>query len=79
MFLFLFTYLQLGGNGPDRRKAVVQQLVLSEEAYYKQLRVIRDVYYKPLLASLNSNNAIISQHNLKMIFTDINNLVPVSK
>ncbi|XP_072023478.1 epithelial cell-transforming sequence 2 oncogene-like [Amphiura filiformis] len=70
---------QLGGSGPDRRKAVAQQLVLSEESYYQQLRVIRDVYYKPLLAALNSNNAIISLHNLKMIFTDVNNLVPVSK
>ena len=74
-----FSHVQLGGSGPDRRKAVAKQLVQCEEAYYQQLRVMRDVYYKPLLAALNSNNAIISQHNLNMIFTDINNLVPVSK
>ena len=72
-------FIQLGNNGPDRRKAVALQIVRTEEAYYQQLRIIRDVYYKPLLASLNSNKAILSQHNLKMIFTDINNLVPVSR
>ncbi|KAI0209104.1 Epithelial cell-transforming sequence 2 oncogene-like [Lamellibrachia satsuma] len=57
---------------PDRRSMVAREILASEINYMRTLDMIRRVFYKPL-------KAIVSAHNLKMIFSDILILLDLSR
>ncbi|XP_069866604.1 epithelial cell-transforming sequence 2 oncogene-like isoform X2 [Dipodomys merriami] len=55
----------------DMRARVVLELLQSERRYVQTLEIVRDVYVRPLRASLGSNRAILSAANVQIIFADI--------
>ena len=58
-------------NSVETRAQVVRELVQSERRYVQMLRIVQDVYAKPLRAALSSNRAILSAANIHIIFSDI--------
>ncbi|XP_078001578.1 epithelial cell-transforming sequence 2 oncogene-like isoform X2 [Glandiceps talaboti] len=64
---------------PDRRTSIAFEILGSEINYKRTLTIVKDVYVLPLKAALKSNKAIISEPNLQTIFTDIMNVLGLSR
>jgi RhoGEF domain len=54
----------------DRRTAIAHEILSSESDYCRTLDIIYEVFYVPCKSALESNRAIISLHNLQIIFSD---------
>uniref|UniRef100_A0A8C6N4K9 Epithelial cell transforming sequence 2 oncogene-like n=1 Tax=Mus spicilegus TaxID=10103 RepID=A0A8C6N4K9_MUSSI len=66
-------------NSVETRAQVVRELVQSERWYVQMLRIVQDVYAKPLRAALSSNRAILSAANIHIIFSDILNILNLNR
>ncbi|KAL5011047.1 hypothetical protein ScPMuIL_013352 [Solemya velum] len=66
-------------RAPEKRTPIAKEILASEHEYMKVLKAVRNVYFKPLKAALNSNRAIISSQNLQIIFTDLMGLLDISR
>ncbi|XP_002730688.2 epithelial cell-transforming sequence 2 oncogene-like [Saccoglossus kowalevskii] len=64
---------------PDKRTSIVFEILGSEVNYKRSLTIVKDVYVLPLKAALKSNKAIISTPNLQTIFTDIMNVLGLTR
>lgn len=58
-------------NHVDRRTAVAHEILSAESNYCRTLDIIYEVFYAPCQSALESNRAIISMHNVHIIFSDI--------
>ncbi|PVU95520.1 hypothetical protein BB561_001777 [Smittium simulii] len=58
----------------DRRNNAVFELLITEKSYLKGLSVINDIFYSPLLASIDNSNpdtgSILTKKSVKIIFSD---------
>ncbi|XP_021030181.1 epithelial cell-transforming sequence 2 oncogene-like [Mus caroli] len=66
-------------NSVEKRAQVVRELVQSERRYVQMLRIVQDVYAKPLRAALSSNRAILSAANIHIIFSDILHILNLNR
>uniref|UniRef100_A0A140LHP3 Epithelial cell transforming sequence 2 oncogene-like n=1 Tax=Mus musculus TaxID=10090 RepID=A0A140LHP3_MOUSE len=66
-------------NSVETRAQVVRELVQSERRYVQMLRIVQDVYAKPLRAALSSNRAILSAANIHIIFSDILHILNLNR
>ncbi|XP_070568992.1 LOW QUALITY PROTEIN: epithelial cell-transforming sequence 2 oncogene-like [Ptychodera flava] len=64
---------------PDKRTSIAFEILGSEINYKRSLTIVKDIYVLPLKAALKSNRAIISEPNLQTIFTDIMNVLGLSR
>ena len=63
----------------DRRTVVAKEILASEVDYLRTLDVIKHTFFLPLKNALASNRAIISAHNVQLIFSDVITLCSLSK
>ncbi|XP_033107006.1 epithelial cell-transforming sequence 2 oncogene-like [Anneissia japonica] len=63
---------------PEMRTQIAQEILHTEQTYRNLLKIVKDVYVRPLQAALQTNHAIINQPNLQMIFSDIINILKVT-
>ena len=64
---------------PDRRTMVAKEILASEIDYLRTLELIKNTFFLPLKNALASNRAIISAHNVQLIFSDVMTLCSLSK
>ena len=64
---------------PEKRTPVAREILSSEVSYLRSLQVIRDVFFLPCKAALDSNRAVLSAHNMQIIFADPMALMELSK
>ncbi|ELU09648.1 hypothetical protein CAPTEDRAFT_119101, partial [Capitella teleta] len=64
---------------PEKRAIVANEILSTEVAYMRTLLVIKDVFFMPCKAALDSNRAVVSNQNLQVIFTDVLTLLDLSK
>lgn len=55
----------------QKRTNIVQELIWTEQTYVETLRMITDVYIKPLRATIEINKPIVSDLQMKMLFPEI--------
>ncbi|CAH1798589.1 unnamed protein product [Owenia fusiformis] len=67
------------GDHPQKRTPIAHEILSSEVEYMRTLEIIRNVFVKPLKSALASNRAIISTHNVQVIFTDALTILELSR
>lgn len=67
-----------GTSVREKRTQVAHEILSTEVEYMRCLSIIRDVFKKPLQASLASNRAIISAANIQSLFADSETLLALS-
>ena len=63
----------------DRRTVVAKEILASEVDYLRTLDVIKHTFFLPLKNALASNRAVISAHNVQLIFSDAMTLHALSR
>jgi len=63
----------------DERASIARELLSTERSYEQLLEIVHDVFYVPCEAALRSNRAILSDQNVKLIFTDLLQLRQLSR
>ncbi|XP_077632202.1 epithelial cell-transforming sequence 2 oncogene-like [Crocuta crocuta] len=69
--------LQMDSAG--KRTGVVRELLQSERKYVQMLETVREVYAAPLKAALASNRAILSATNIRIIFSDVLQILSLNR
>ena len=64
---------------PEKRTPVAREILSSEVSYMRTLEIIKDVFFMPCKAALDSNRAVLSAHNMQIIFADPMGLMELSK
>lgn len=64
---------------PEKRATIAKEILSSEVAYLRTLQSIKEVFFLPCKAALDSNRAVLSHQNMQIIFTDAMALMELSK
>ncbi|XP_072369716.1 epithelial cell-transforming sequence 2 oncogene-like [Scyliorhinus torazame] len=59
------------GEFVERRTQLARETLSSEQSYVQTLEIVKDIYWAPLRAALESHRAILSTANIHIIFSDI--------
>ncbi|GCB69433.1 hypothetical protein scyTo_0012426 [Scyliorhinus torazame] len=62
---------RLDGEFVERRTQLARETLSSEQSYVQTLEIVKDIYWAPLRAALESHRAILSTANIHIIFSDI--------
>lgn len=66
-------------DSAGKRTGVVRELLQSERKYVQMLETVREVYAAPLKAALASNRAILSATNIRIIFSDVLQILSLNR
>jgi hypothetical protein len=68
-----------GDDQPEKRSVVADEILSTEVNYMRTMQIIKDMFFMPCRAALDSNRAVLSNQNLQVIFSDAMTLLDLSK